>query len=276
MHADLYGPLAILGAVIREHDAPERMASSFEDFLADRGASRADIEAMLDVGAQRFEVYRKLVHNRIRNVCRDFLPRTHARIGPGRFARDVGVFLDACGVRSPYLRDVPGEFVRHVAGQWLEDPDISDYLADLARHELLECDVRNDPRGGEAPTGRPLALHEPLVFDGAARLMRYDYAVHCMSVDVEDHAEPERTPTQLLVYRDAASHVRYLELTPFAARVTEALMVRGLRVCDGLAWAAAESNDPLDDAKLAIAAQFLADLADRGVMLGAAHVLDQP
>ncbi|MEM6290896.1 MAG: DUF2063 domain-containing protein, partial [Myxococcota bacterium] len=144
-----------------------------------------------------------------------------------------------------------------------------DYLVDLAHHELLEYDIRNDHRGGEAPTGLDLALDKPLRFDSAARLMRYDYAVHRLPAGTDDTSAPQQVPTRLLVYRDPKSSVRYLELTPLAHAVLEQLMEHGLAVAAGLQAACATLGEPLDDDRLATTATLLADLAERGVLLGA-------
>ena len=153
--------------------------------------------------------------------------------------------------------------------RWLEDPEVPDYLVDLARHELLEYDIRNDHRGGEPPTGLDLALDKPLRFDGAARLMRYAYAVHKLSADLEDREPPTEVSTRLLVYRDADAKVRYLELTPLAFAVLVQLMESHQPVAQGLRTACEALGEPLDDERLSIAATLLADLAERGVLLGA-------
>ncbi|MBV1861520.1 MAG: DUF2063 domain-containing protein, partial [Nannocystaceae bacterium] len=126
-----------------------------------------------------------------------------------------------------------------------------------------------DHRGGESPTGLALALDKPLRFDGAARLMSYAYAVHKMSQDAQDREHPERVPTRLLVYRDPDNKVRYLELTPLAHAVLEQLIEHHQPVAEGLRAACVALAQPLDDERLGTAATLLADLADRGILLGA-------
>ena len=90
-----------------------------------------------------------------------------------------------------------------------------------------------------------------------------------VAVDEDDRTIPEHTRTRLLVYRDETNRVRYLELTPFAAAVCTALMVERRAVADGLRAASSSLGEILDDEKLATAAHFLADLAERGVIRGA-------
>jgi hypothetical protein len=143
------------------------------------------------------------------------------------------------------------------------------YLHDLARHELLELEVRNDPRGGEGPSGADLALDRPLAFDGSARLMRYAFAVQRLPKSVDDRSAPEEHASDLIVFRDAHQKVRYLELTPWAALVLVQLLVEGHAVADGLQRAAAATGEALDDDKLGKAAMLFAELSDVGVLLGA-------
>ena len=268
MAADPEPPIRALDAVIRVADAPARLEESTASFLQSRGVEGEDLEAMLSAGADRMLVYRKLVHNRITHAIRDFIPRALALRTRERTREDVAAFMEAHAVRSPYLRDAPREFVEWVEPRWRADPEVPGHLHDLARHELLALDVRNDPRGGEPATGLPVALDRALRFDGSARRVSYAYAVHRLSSDA-DASAPEHAPTHLLVYRDAKAKVRYLELTAFAAAVLDELLVRSATVTVGLQRACERLAEPLTDERLATAAELLADLVERGVMLGA-------
>jgi hypothetical protein len=257
------GMLALAGA-IRRVDAPEKVAADAEAFLGEYGVVGADAAALLKKGGERFLIYRKLVHNRLRAATRE-----SARRGKEKFIGDFAAFMDERACSSPYLRDIPAEFVDWVVTRWSEDSEVPRFLGDLARHELLEADVRNDPDGGEAPTGKPLALDAALLFDGSSRLMRYEFAVHKLPFATEDRSDPPEGRTHLLVYRDPDVKVRYLELTPWAAAVMDRLLVHGDAVQAGLLAAAASMYEPLDDDKLAKAATLFADLAERQVLLGA-------
>jgi hypothetical protein len=261
--------VAAMSAVIRAHGAPSEVRADYLAWLATHGVTGDDADALASIGGERMLVYRSLVHNRLVGAIREFIPRAAARRGRPELREDFAAFMEACAPKSPYLRDVPGEFVTWVQPRWASDAAVPPYLHDLARHELLELEVRNDPRGGEGPTGADLALDRPLAFDGSARLMRYAWAVQRLPKSVDDRSAPEERASDLIVFRDASQKVRYLELTPWAALVLAELLVGGHAVADGLQRAAATTGEPLDDDKLGKAAMLFAELSDVGVLLGA-------
>jgi hypothetical protein len=268
--------MSAMAAAIRERTAPADVRADYLAWLRARGIDDDDARALAAVGGERLLVYRSLVHNRLMTAIREFVPRAAARRGREALRSDFATFMELQGPRSPYLRDVPGEFVAWVGERWAEDSAVPDWLSELARHELLELDVRNDPRGGEPPTGAELALDRALVFDGSARLMRYAFAVHRLPKSVDDRSGPERRSTDLLVFRDRRNKVRYLELTPWAGLVLAHLLVERHPLADGLRRAASSLGEPLDDDKLAKAAMLFAELTDTGVLLGAAALPSPP
>ena len=226
--------VAAMATAIRSREAPAAVRADFVGWLRACGVDEADAQALARVGGERLLVYRALVHNRLNSAIREFVPRTAARRGREGLREDVAVFMESVGPKSAYLRDVPGEFVAWVRARWANDASVPAFLADLASHELLELEVRNDPRGGEPPTGAAIALDRPLAFDGSARLMHYAFAVQRLPREVEDRSEPDVQATDVLVFRDAKNKVRYLELTHWAALVLAELLVAGHAVADGL------------------------------------------
>jgi hypothetical protein len=118
--------------------------------------------------------------------------------------------------------------------------------------------------GGEPGSDVPLAIDLPVQLDGSVRLRRYDFAVQ------RGDDPPAREPTAILAYRDRESlRVRLLELTPRAAAVCARLLA-GETLQAALTGACADLGETMDDEFLAAMASFLADLGERGVLLGAA------
>ncbi len=211
--------------------------------------------------------YRRLVRNTLDGVIGDFLPRTAARLGK-RFDQEVALFYAQRGPRTHYLRDVPVELLDHLEARWRGDPKIPAYLPDLARHELLGFQVAAARADRPREALGDLALDKIAVLDRGVAVVRYRYAVHQLPADVDDRSFPKKRETTLLAYRDTDHDPRYLDLSPSAAAIIEGLLA-GKTLEGALRDAAAETKVPFDDAFLVGSAELLADLGDRGVILGA-------
>jgi len=235
--------------------------------LLSRHALGAEERAAFEAQLERWLVYRTLVRNTLRNAVSLAIPRTLARLGP-LFDEYFERFLAERGPRTHYLRDVTTELLDFVAPFWPSDARVPPWSHELARHEALEIVI--------ASLGEPLVPHvleeldaeRGLVFIEAARVVRYDFAVHRLPASDADRSAPAREAVALFAYRDAEHDVRYLELSPLAAALVERLLAgESLKSALVLACAATRS-DP--GTALGGAAELLADLAARGALLGPA------
>ncbi|MBX3227001.1 MAG: putative DNA-binding domain-containing protein [Labilithrix sp.] len=231
--------------------------------LSFEGIAREDAAALTP---SRLRLYRRLVRHNVTSVIGAMLARTKARLevhAPGELGRSVDAFLDEVGPRTPHLRDVPSEFLAFAAPRWRADTRLPRWLADHAELELLDFTIGVAPRA-KAPEGLlDVTADRPLVFAEPLALTRLAWAVNALANDAA--AEPEERPVHILVYRDAVHVARFLELTPLAAAILERL-VAGEPLGPAVAAAAGSA---LDADVLAGAARLLADLGERGVLLGA-------
>jgi hypothetical protein len=235
--------------------------------LAARHALEPDARAALEAELERWLLYRKLVHGTLKNALSLAIPRTMARLG-ARFDASFDRFLAERGPRTHYLRDVTNEFLDFVAPLWRAEPDVAPWSLDLARHEALEIVVASL---GDPPAGHALGeldIERGLRFIEAARVVRYDYAVHRLPANEDDRSAPAHEPTALFVYRDGEHDVRYLELTPLAADLLERLLAGASLKAALLDSAARHAEDPAR--ALPSVAELLADLGARGALLGPA------
>jgi hypothetical protein len=99
--------------------------------------------------------------------------------------------------------------------------------------------------------------------------MRYDFAVHRLVDSTDDRTEPAQEATAILVYRNPEHEVRYLELTPLAADILERLL-GGESLGSAVTLACRHAGVALDASVLEGTARLLADLGERGALLGAA------
>ena len=117
--------------------------------------------------------------------------------------------------------------------------------------------------------GDGLTVDARLSFSPSLVVARYDHAVHRLPVDESDRSEPVAERTALAVYRDAEHAVRYLELTPLATEILDLLM-SGETLGRAVTRACGASGVAVDPSVIEGTSRLLADLAERGALLGVA------
>ncbi len=238
-------------------------------FLAEHGLDAEDAEAMRG-DARRLALYRRLVRHNVVNVVHAMLERTRARfdvVRPGLFDATVDAFLAEVGPRTPHLRDVPAEVLAFAAPRWKAEASVPVWLLEHAELELVEFTIGIAPRAGDVGELVDVSPDRPLAFVEPTAIVRTTHAVHELAAG-DPRAEPAARDVALLVYRDAAHQTRFLELSPLASAILERLL-SGSPLAGAMVLACEATGATLDDGVLAGAARLLADLAERGVLLGA-------
>lgn len=251
---------------------PERARALHEDlagFLAQHGVTDEDAAELL-ASPRRLGLYRRLVRWNVTHVVRAMLERTRARFEarlPGVFDATVDAFLAEVGPRTAHLRDVPAEVLSFAAPRWRADARIPAHLVEHAELELVEFTIGVAPRPGPPPALADVSPELPLVFAEPTAIVRACHAVHELPED-DLLADPAVRDVALFVYRDAEHRTRFLDLSPLAAAILDELL-GGRPLAAAIVEACRASAQALDDGVLAGAAHLLADLAERGVLLGA-------
>lgn len=250
-----------LGPEIQPNDADAISAwlARHELGEADASALRRDFPRLL--------VYRRLVRGNLRGALQATIPRALSRLGE-RFELDLAELLRVAPPDTHVLRDFTPRFLGFALPRWGADPSVPAYLADLARHEALQVEVASLlalPKDHVVPE---LEIDQGVAFIDAVRLVHYEWAVHELSEDESDRTLPERRATSLLVYRSPEHEVRYLALGAFAAALLSGLISQQLALGVALRHAADQIRQPLADELLERAARLLAELAERGALLG--------
>ena len=223
-------------------------------------------------GKTRLLAYRELVHNRIANVVQDWMPGTTgrlARLRPGWLRSEVVAWIGTTGPRSPYLREVPAEFLTWAAPRWEADTTLPAYLVELARFEVRLHDVRNDPSPVVPATDIKLELNAAAVMEPTARVMTFSHGVH--RLDLTEGADLEVAPTEgpshVAVFRNDVGRPYFMELSPREAALVRRLL-DGQTLQEALFGACADVGEELGDAMLSESALLLAKMGDRGLLKG--------
>lgn len=219
--------------------------------------------------AGRIGIYRSLVRRGILGAVRAQMPRTATRLG-ALFEETVDRWIDEALPSSPYLRDAAAELVGWAGPRWAAEASVPRWIPDFARHEVARFEVAAGAAAADGRQGGALALDRAVRFDGAARVERYGWAVHRTAALPEEDVieEPAEEPTTVLLYRDSGYEVRCLVLSPLAAAILERLL-GGARLGEAVTEACGALGEPLGEAVLRGTAEVLADLGERGVVLGA-------
>lgn len=232
-------------------------------------ASDAELAAA-DLPPKRVAIYRRLVRNNVFGVIETMLANTKQRLdarAQGAFDRAIGEFLDEVGPHTPHLRDVPREFLDFAAPRWRADAHVPRWMADHAELELLDFTIGVAPRAPKLDHGlEDVTAERALVFAEPRALIRLGWAVNDIGDSLE--ADPEERAVAILVYRDAEHRSRFLELTSLASMILERLFA-GETLAQAMTNACAAMGQPLTQDVLSGAARLLADLGERGVLLGA-------
>jgi hypothetical protein len=251
----------VLGAELEPSDS-----AAVEAWLARHEISADDATALREGELERLLVYRRLVRATLRDAVELAIPRTMARLGP-LFDELFARFLAERGPRSHYLRDVTTEFIDYAQEVLTGDARVPGFVPDLMRLEALQIEIAAAPPLGAPREFAELDLDRGLHFAEALRLVRFRHAVHELSEELADRNPARAGATQLLVYRSPDHIVRYLELSPLAADILEALLA-GASLRESLFSAADRQKLALSDAILTGTAELLADLSQRGALLG--------
>lgn len=239
-------------------------------FLTSRGVTDADADAIV-AAPRRLGLYRRLVRHNVVGVTRTMMPRARARMNAAHdeaFDRAMDAFLDELGPRTHHLRDVPREFLSWAAPRWRDEGAVPAWMVELAELELTDFTVGVAPRPPEPPPLADVSHDRPLVFQRPVEVLRFAWAVHALPQGVDDRTPPEPRPSVLLVYRDAEHRTRFLDLSPLAAEILGRLLA-GDPLGAAMVEACRASGEPLTQDVLTGAAHLLADLGERGVLLGA-------
>ena len=175
--------------------------------------------------AQRMRAYNELLYNNIESFLLACFPVLRKMLGKRKWGRLVRAFFAQHRSRTPYFRQIPDEFLQFLQHAQMEE-DYPDYLLELAHYEWMELVLSVSNRDESLPPydacgdlieGRPLL--NPVLAN-----LAYRYPVHRM----RPRMKPEPAATHLLVFRDAAMQVRFMEQSAVGARLL-ALLENGRR-----------------------------------------------
>lgn len=216
------------------------------------------------VPARRMAVYNELLFNNITGALDTCFTLCRALLGDTRWHRLNRTFFRDWKSPTPWFREIPREFVRYLNEHTICQP-LPAWFAELAHYEWIELavDTMDCPIPPHDPVGD--LMHQPIVLNPALRLLAYAWPVQRIGPDYRPR-KPQ--PTQLVVYRDAEDHVRFVAINPVTARLLALLGAQptnGEAACRQIA-AELQRTDPAQ--VIAFGTALLTDLHRQGIVLG--------
>ncbi len=221
------------------------------------------------VVASRMAVYEEIVFNNLFESVSACFPVARQVLGKRAWLKLTKDFLREHSATSPIFRRIPEEFLT-----FLEDvrTDIQQplppYLNHLCHYEWIELlvatmavpEINND----KIDASGDLLAHQP-IFTPTMQLLQYDYAVHRIS---QRNKPKQEASTQLLVYRNDADDVKFLELNSVTYRLVALLQQETITGKQALTLIANELNHLNPESVIQFGQATLEDLRNQGVILG--------
>lgn len=212
------------------------------------------------VPVRRAAIYAELLFNNLAGFLDACYPVTRSVLGERRWRRLNRAFFREVRCQTPYFREIPREFLA-----WLPAEVGPRWLKELAHYEWVELalDVMDAPMPAHDPAGDLLAGIPVL----APALMNLAYAWPVQRIG-PDYRPRQPISTHLLVYRDTADAVQFVELNPVSARLVDLLLEGRLNGRAACAAIAAELGRADPQAVIAHGAALLEELRAAGAILG--------
>lgn len=175
------------------------------------------------IDARRMQVYVELFFNNIAGFLAGAFPVYRSLCDDARWHAEVRRFMQEYGSTSPLLRDLAPAYRDYVDNRRAPRPDDPPFLSELLHYEWVELalDIAEADPFADRPATRisdHQLLQEQPQLSPLAWLLGYRWPVHRISTAYRPEQPPAHL-TWLLVYRNRADQVRFLELNAVSARL---------------------------------------------------------
>lgn len=186
-----------------------------------------NVAAPADIEPRRTQIYRDLIYNNIESFVAGGFPVLRSLFDDARWHVMVRDFIHRHQSASPYFLEISQEFLRYLQEERNGHPDSAQdpaFLLELAHYEWVELalDVSDEefPRGLDLDTDLEGVLRGVPVASPLAWSLSYRYPVHQIGTAYQP-VDPPQIPTFLVVYRNRADKVAFLEANAATARLLQ-------------------------------------------------------
>jgi hypothetical protein len=233
----------------------------FTDYIRDPDNNPPPTDAPLE----RVAVYRELLFNNINGFLSSNFPVLFSLLDAEQWNALAQDFFAKHRCESPYFSEIPEEFIAYLQNERNSGGDLP-FLVELAHYEWVEMAlaISKDTLAINADYShlaeRTVAL-SPLAWP-----LAYHYPVHKIAPEFIPSSAPD-LPTFLVVHRNAADEVVFIEITPMTYQLLAMLQAQEqVVVGDCLQQMAQASGHPNPELIVAGGLQILDDMAAKNII----------
>jgi hypothetical protein len=250
-------------------NTPERLAK-LQTAFAGHIRNPEGVPAPAGIEERRMNVYRELFFNNIKRLLAGNFPVLHRLYGEANWSRLVREFYIEHRAQTPLFPELAREFLRYVQDQRHQRPGDPPFLLELAHYEWVELalsldqlDLQTIPANPDGNLLEGIPVLSPLAWP-----LSYGFPVHRITPAFQPKEAPAE-PTHLLVYRNRADQVKFMQLNDvtrlFLALLQERADLTGRRL---LELTAAQIGHQSPPSVIESGAILMQDLSGRDVLLG--------
>ena len=220
------------------------------------------------IEARRMNIYKGLVYNNTEGFLLSCFPVLRSVLGKSKWAKLVRGFFSMHLCHTPYFRQIPDEFIQYLQAEWQRPEGYPEYVLALAHYEWIELVLavsNRSPDWAHIEREGDLLEQRPVLNPVLANLF-YPWPVQ----RITPRRKITSDETYLLVFRDAADHIQFIEINAFTARLLNLLEPGNLTGGAALQAVATESQHPDPELVSQGGWATMQNLRERGVILGTA------
>ena len=212
----------VRGASANEAGSTITIQSSFSDHLRNPQLNPAPP----GVESYRLQIYRELIYKNIDSFMRSGFPIICSLYSDEDWQGLLRSFIHVHSSQTPYFTELGGEFISYLDTEHLTRECDQAFLLELARYEWAEAALFL--ADAEIPPSSIGESDATAIIDGVPHLsplawpMVFSYPVHKIGQHFQPH-QPSADPVCLVVYRNRADQVQFLECNAVTGRMLELL-----------------------------------------------------
>ncbi len=222
-----------------------------------------------EVEDRRMKIYRELFFNNVESFMSNTYPVLQELLGEERWQAILRDYFARHQATTPLFSEMPREFLKYLEHEYQPQEDDYPFMLELAHYEwaelalnVLDVDLSETAFDADGDLMQGIPHVSPLAWP-----MSYQYPVQLIGTDYIP-AEPPEAATHIVIYRDLADEVHFLELNPVTMRLLQILQAGERNGHDALMQIAAEMNHPEPQTLLQFGQQILEEFRQRQIILG--------